>query len=180
MNPLKIILFILFISVISSCAPVLKQDISRTARIDVPFSDIKKYPNFHIGKVYLLGGIIADTKLTERGSIIELIYIPVDSLGYLKETIPSNGRFLAIYPKERGILDPMIYKKGRKITMAGEFLELERGIIDRMEYIYPVFEIKEIYLWEEKKRIYYIPYYPYYYPYPYWWYDPWWRYYPLH
>jgi hypothetical protein len=46
-----------------------------------------------------------------------------------------------------------------------------------MEYSYPVFEIEQIYLWDERKEYYY-PVYPYYYPYPYWWYDPWWRPYP--
>ena len=57
----------------------------------------------------------------------------------------------------------MVYKKGREVTLAGEFLELRKGRIDEMEYVYPVFEIKEIYLWEERQE-YYIPYYyPYYY-----------------
>jgi hypothetical protein len=50
-----------------------------------------------------------------------------------------------------------------------------------MEYLFPVFEIKDIYLWEERKDYYWPAYYPYYY-YPYYnypfLYDPWGRPYP--
>jgi outer membrane lipoprotein len=54
---------------------------------------------------------------------------------------------------------------------------MREGYIDEIEYIFPLFEIKELYLWEVRKDYYYVEPYPYwYYPYPYWRYDPWWRY----
>ncbi|MEW6601792.1 MAG: Slp family lipoprotein, partial [Nitrospirota bacterium] len=64
-------------------------------------------------------------------------------------------------------------------TLAGEFIDMRKGKIGEMDYVYPLFEIKEIYLWEElKERDYYYYYLPP--PYPYWYYgrqpyDPrWW------
>jgi outer membrane lipoprotein len=71
----------------------------------------------------------------------------------------------------------MVYKKGREVTLAGEFVEARKGKIDEMEYVYPVFEIREIYLWEERTG-YYPPnyYYPYYDPFfygPPFMYGPW-------
>ncbi|MDH5203514.1 MAG: Slp family lipoprotein [Nitrospirota bacterium] len=163
--------------ILFSCAPVLREEIMKIASRDVPISDMRKNPIFYSGKLFILGGLIVNTKLTERGSLIEAVYVPVDSRGYLKDVESLNGRFLAIFPKEKGILDPLIYRKGREITLAGAFIETRTGKIDEMEYTYPVFEIKELYLWEE--RYYITPAYPlWYHYYPYWWYDSWWGFYP--
>ena len=168
--------FIIFsMLILSSCAPVLRQDIMQTAIREFSLSDIKNNPDSYRGKIFVFGGSIVQTKVTEKGSQIEALFIPVDSRGYLKDVEP-DGRFLAILPKERGILDPLIYRKGRFITVAGEFTGIRQGKIDEMEYGYPAFEIVDIYLWKESSLYYPDYYYPYGYPYPYWyWYDPWWR-----
>jgi len=71
--------------------------------------------------------------------------------------------------------------------LAADFLELRKGKIDDMEYTYPVFVIRQVYLWDEYRYYnnYWPGYYPYYYPnyYPYYYrsrylYDPWMRPYP--
>jgi outer membrane lipoprotein len=172
----KIFLITVASLMFSSCAPVLDRQLMNEGVRNVPFSQLREAPDAYRGKIFILGGLIVETRFTGKGSQIEALSLPVDSYGYLKETEHSMGRFLAIYPSERGFLDPLVYEKGREITLAGEFLEIRKGTIDEMEYAYPVFEIKQIYLWEERE--YYYPDYPYYYPYPYWWYDPWWRSYP--
>ena len=109
--------------------------------------------------------------------MISAIFVPVDSMGYLKDSGVFNSRFLAIYPKEKGFLDPLIFLQEREITVAGEFKGTRSGRIDEMEYTYPLFEIKDIYLWEERMD-YYIapPFYPLW-DYPGMYYGPWWRYY---
>lgn len=141
-------------------------------------------PEVFAGKLFILGGIIVDAKLVEQGSQIEALLVPVDRYGYLKEDAGYHGRFIALVPRSRGILDPMIYKKGREITVAGDFVEVRKGKIDEMEVRYPVFEVREVHLWEEFRGYPYYyawppsysPYYtPYYSPYLY---DPWWRPYP--
>jgi outer membrane lipoprotein len=173
----KIFLIAVASLILSSCAPVLSRQLMNEGVRNVPFSLLREAPDAYQGKIFILGGLIVETRFTEKGSQIEALSVPVDSYGYLKETEHSLGRFLAVYPKEKGLLDPLVYEKGREITLAGAFLEIRHGTIDEMEYSYPVFEIEQIYLWDERKEYYY-PVYPYYYPYPYWWYDPWWRPYP--
>lgn len=164
-----------------SCAPVLTRNVMQTGIYDARFSELREFPVLNKGKLFILGGIIVKTTLTKEGSLIEAIYVPVNSLGYLKSYGTSNERFLALY-RGTAILDPIIYDEKREITVAGEFIETRKGIIGEMDYIYPLFEIKEIYLWEEYEEPVYSPY-PYYYPpyyrhyryYPY--YDPfypWW------
>lgn len=173
----KFYLIVLVIMLLFSCTYVIRKDLIDIAIIDVPFSEISANPDPYRGKIFMLGGIIVNTKIIEKGSLIEAVYVSVDSRGYLEEVRHPNGRFLAFYPKEKGLLDPQIYHGGRKITIAGEFIETRTGKIDEMEYTYPFFEIKDIHLWEER-RFYYMrpPYPPWYYPYPYWWYEPGWRY----
>jgi outer membrane lipoprotein len=158
-----------------SCAPVLNRELMKEGARNASLEELKANPDAHKGRLYILGGLIVETRLTDKGAQIEVLSVPVDSRGYLKESQRADGRFLAIYPRSKGLLDPVVYKKGREVTLAGEFLETKKGKIDEMEYVYPVFEIKQIYLWEEQPQYYNVyPYYPYYYyPYPYW-YNPYW------
>ena len=164
---------------LAACSPVLNRELMKQGMRDVPYYQLREAPDAYKGKLYILGGVIVNTRLTESGSQIEALFAPVDSYGYLKEGVYGQGRYLALYPKSKGLLDPVVYKKGREITLAGEFLEVRKGKIDEMEYAYPVFEIREIYLWEEYRSYYapYYPYYPYYYNSPFL-HDPWGRPYP--
>jgi len=76
----------------------------------------------------------------------------------------SEGRFLILTDK---YLDPYIFRRGKKITIAGEILGEKIKPLGEMDYRYPIVSSKQIYLWPE---YYYRPY-PYYY-----YYDPWWGY----
>ena len=150
--------------VLAACSPVLNREVMKEGVREFSLNYLRETPEVFQGKLFILGGLIVETRFTENGSQIEALYVPVDSYGYLAKSAQSQGRFIAVFPKSKGLLDPMVYKRGREITLAGEFLEARKGRIDKMEYVYPVFEIKEIYLWEESKD-YGWPAYPYYYPY---------------
>jgi outer membrane lipoprotein len=156
-----------------ACAPVLHQDLMKEGERNVSLHELRANPEAHKGRLYILGGVIVETRFVQNGSQVEILSFHVDSYGSLKETDPSEGRFLAIYPRDKGLLDPVVYKKGRKVTLAGVFLDARPGKIDDMEYVYPVFEIRQIYLWDEEREYTTYPYYPYYYTSPYW-YHPYW------
>ncbi|MGC1456183.1 MAG: Slp family lipoprotein [Nitrospirota bacterium] len=176
---MKMIFFIVSTAlVLSACSPVLTREVMREGVRDISFNQLREAPDAYKGKLFILGGLIAETRFSEKGSQIEALRVTVDSLGYLRGSERTQGRFLALYPKSKGLLDPMVYKRGREITMAGEFVDVRKGKIDEMEYVYPVFEIREIYLWQEQKEYYgtnyYYPYYydPFYYRSPFM-YDSW-------
>lgn len=177
----RTVLVIVGLLMLSACSPVLNRELMKEGARDFSFAYLRETPEVFKGKLFILGGLISETKLTEKGAQIEALYVPVTSYGYLRSGARQEGRFQALYPKSRGILDPLVYKKGREVTLAGEFIEARKGKIDEMEYLFPVFEIREIYLWEERKDYYWPAYYPYYY-YPYYsypfLYDPWGRPYP--
>ncbi|MEK6813955.1 MAG: Slp family lipoprotein [Nitrospirota bacterium] len=161
---------------LSSCASVLPRDLVRSADRTTPPSSIIKDPDRYKGKLFVFGGTIVETRVTAEGSLIEALHRPVDAWGYIRRAQRPDGRFLAIYPKERGVLDPLIYGPGREITLAGTFVGSRSGKIGEIETSFPLFEVKEIHLWVEIETR-YPPPYPYWsYPYPYWMYDPWWPY----
>ena len=85
---------------------------------------------------------------------------PLDRFGNIIDEDVSEGRFIITTAK---YLDPLIYRQGRDITVAGVLTGSRERLIGEIEYTYPVFEAREIYLFKEEK------FFPY--PYPYW-YDP--------
>jgi outer membrane lipoprotein len=173
-----IIVAIAFI-MLTSCMSVIRKDLMDTGTRHFSFADLLKNPAAYQGKLFILGGRIVDTKLTRRGSLIEAIYVPVDWTGALKDIEPPARRFLALYPKDRSILDPVIYKRDRAVTIAAVFEGTETGKIDEMDYVFPSFQVVQIYLWEKRLPITCGPYPgPCGGPYPYWgsWYYGGWMY----
>lgn len=180
-NPARLVLFCTLMLLQSCATPVIKSDLMQKAAILVPWSDMGNNPDAYRAKLYVLGGIIVSSRLTETGSLVEAAYVPVDANGYLLDINNPGGRFMAFYPKAKGILDPLVYRKGRMMTLVAEFVELRQGKIDEMSYTFPFFEIVDLYLWQEARVVPVVPYpYPWYpypwHPYPYWpYYGPFYR-----
>lgn len=180
---MKRLLSLIIITVfISSCAHVISRQSREKARTDVSFSFLQKNIDKFIGSTFIFGGVIINIQNTDEGTIIEARHSPIDFQGAIIDPDVSEGRFMAMF---NGYLDPLIYKKGREITIAGELIGSREKTIGEIQYSYPLFAIREIFLWKEKKEFYAYPPPPYPYPYywyrpPYWWYDPWWYrpYYP--
>ncbi len=159
------VILILLCAAVTSCAPVLRHDLMEAGIREFSLPDVVKSPDAYEGKLFVFGGIIVTTKATPEGSLIEALLVPVNARGYLKDVDAPQNRFLALFPKESGFLDPIIFKKNREITIAAEFKGLREGEIDEMLYTYPFFVIRQLYLWAERPEY----YWPYYEPYPYWW-----------
>jgi outer membrane lipoprotein len=159
----------------SSCAHVISKDTLSKARKDVSFSVVAKDPFFYEGSFFVWGGVIVKASLTNKGSVIEIIQVPLNRYGAPEDTDVSEGRFLV---RSKRHLDPLIYEKGREITVAGILMGSAKGKLGKIEYVYPVLEAREIFLWKEE-QYYYPPYY-----YDPWYYDPWyydpWYYGPRH
>jgi outer membrane lipoprotein len=186
MNKLIVVPLLMMLAV--SCAPVLSQNILQQGIYNPNLTELKENPILNDRKLFIFGGIIVNTTATKEGSLIEGIYVPVTGRGYFRGWYrEGGGRFMAIY-REKEILDPLIYSEKREVTLAGQFIGTRKGKIGEMDYEFPFFEIKEIYLWQEynnRGSYYYYPshyyypsyyrghyrdpyYYPYYYPWRYW------------
>lgn len=174
----KFLILVVLTLLLSACTPVLNRSYINEGEREVSFSALRQNPTRYRGRLYVLGGVIIDARLTEEGTRMETIQVPVDRYGYFQDRGRSEGRYLAL---SKQMLDPEVYRKGRRITLAGEFVGLRKAMIDKMEYVYPVFEIRQIHLWERERTYfpayyYYDPWYdPWFYPYPYYYRNPWWR-----
>ncbi len=134
----------------ASCSvPVLRSDLLHDGIRDIPMPQLAQDPAPYTGKLFILGGAIVTTTVTQSGSTVEALDIPVDSAGHLKQGQPPSGMYIGFYASELGVLDPAVYRPGRMITLAGEFTELRPGQMGGKQYDFPFFVIRQIYLWEE-------------------------------
>lgn len=163
---------------VASCvAPVLSKNYLQEGERTVSFVQLRESAEQYQGRLFILGGVIIRTRLTQAGSQIEAMHVPVDGSGYFEERGRSEGRYFALLPKDGAIL--AVYRRGRRVTLAAEFAGIQKGRIDEMEYAYPVFRIKQVYLWPRERAYVYPPSYyydPWFYPYPYFYGHPWWVY----
>jgi outer membrane lipoprotein len=154
---------------ISGCAHVISKDLRNHSDLSLTLSQVNRDPNAYKGKSVIWGGEIIETVNQKDGTTqIEVFQRPLGWRGEPKETLASEGRFLVLVEK---YLDPYIFRRGRRITVAGEIQGEMIKPLGQMDYRYPLLLSKQIHLWNE---YYYVPYpYPYY---PWWYYDPWWGY----
>jgi outer membrane lipoprotein len=177
----KLWLFGLALILMFGCSyPISKSLRQEAKKENLTFPMVLHDPAAFRGSMVLWGGEIIETVNLQHGSEIILLETPLDYQEMPESAIHSEGRFIA---RTQEFLDPAVYKKGKKVTLAGEVAGGEKRPLGKTEYIYPVVEIKEIHLWKEERKYYYPwpyygwpwgwhgPYGPYYGPYPpYYWY----------
>ena len=166
-----ILICLLSLSVLS-CVHVISRESRSTAVKDLPFSRLIGNTSAYLDKMFIFGGLIAETKITDQGTEIEVVQSPLDGFGSIIDEDVSEGRFIL---RTAGNLDPMIYRQGRYIVMAGILTGSRKKMFSDIEYNYPVFEAKEIYLWKEEEYYLYPDMYPYWYGpfyYPSFYYSP--------
>jgi len=151
---------------VCGCSHVLSSDIRQEVDATVTFSDLQNAPDAFRGRTVLLGGVIVATENGEDGTLMEVYQTEMNTVGEPVRVDQSGGRFLAFYG---GFLDGEIYRKGRKVTMAGVVQGAKMKRLGELSYRYPYLMVRELHLWKEENT------------YPYGVYgrgrpDPWWGY----
>lgn len=170
----RYLLYLLFVLLLASCAHAISEGLRKEAVTDVPFSAVRMNIEDYKGRTFVWGGFIVNTVSKDEGTYMEVVQNPLNRYGRIVDTDVSGGRFLGFSEKQ---LDPLIYEKGRLVTVAGELTGSLQAERDGTTYLYPVLRLMEIRLWKEEPL--YPPDYWYWDRYPYWWYGPWgyWPYY---
>ena len=150
--------------ILAGCAPVISTNLREQTDPSLTFGEVIRNPDAFKGRTVIWGGEIIETTNEKDGdTVLEIFQRPLSWREEPQETAASEGRFLVRVEK---YLDPYVYRRGRKVTVAGEVLGEEVRPIGKMDYRYPLILSKELYLWT-----YYYPYsyspYPYDYGYPY-------------
>ncbi|MFQ5441368.1 MAG: Slp family lipoprotein [Thermodesulfobacteriota bacterium] len=159
---MKKIMLIALIVLLSGCASVISKDILKEVDRDITLDLVQADPASFTGRKVLWGGSIISTENLETVTVIEVLEtrlafedVPADS--------GSRGRFLV---EAARYLDPAVYKKGMKVTVAGVVKGVRVKKIGRMDYTYPVLAPLEVKLIEPLPELFYRDY-----PQPYWWYN---------
>ena len=160
-----------------SCSVISKQTLKEIS-VSLPFEILLKDPAKYKGNTVILGGYILEIRNFSDKTMIIILQSPLqfgDDPGFKDE---SKGRFMVTH---KGFLDPEIYRKDRKITVAGIIVGLTSEPVNQGTYNYITLQSREIYLWPDYDYNQYGPYYydpfypyhynrpPYYYKDPYYW-----------
>ncbi|MDA8388777.1 MAG: Slp family lipoprotein [Nitrospiraceae bacterium] len=164
---LAVVCLFALLGVLTACAsPAINSELLRRGARNVSLRALAADPGLYRGRLFILGGKIISTRVTDEGSVIEALNIPVNSDGVPETVMAAGGRYLAVRSRANGILDPAVYKKGAYITVAGYFTGTRIAKLDSGHYTFTVFNIARIRLW--KKPMLNTtpppPYYPYYGP----------------
>lgn len=96
------------------------------------------------------GGVIAAIENKKEFTVIEVVNIDLTSNAKPKNIDESSGRYRLYY---KGLLDPVIFKPGKKLTVIGKVAEPETGKIGEQAYLFPVLMASGIHLWKDVERV---------------------------
>lgn len=164
MNVLKAVWSAIFMGFFLISCSVISSQVRKESVMSVKFKTLVKDTGEYLGNTVILGGYILETQNLADESSIKVLQTPLGLGETPKSRDDSQGRFIISH---KGFLDPEIYRKDRKITVAGTIVGTVKEKVDHFTQTYLKLESREIYLWP-KEIDYFRPYYdPWYYPYPY-------------
>ena len=116
----------------------------------VEFAQAKSLNSAIVGQKARWGGVIASVKNNAKNTMVEVVNFPLTGSLRPKSGDETEGRFRLYF---NGLLDPVIYQKGRSITAVGNVAELEAGKIGDHEYQFPVLKDASVHLWKKVQRV---------------------------
>jgi outer membrane lipoprotein len=132
---------------LAGCSHVISKEVLKEVDRNVTFAQVAKAPDAYKGKTVLFGGDIIETQTLPDKTVIIVLQRPIGRRGEPAAGDVSEGRFIIQTP---GFLDPAIYSPGRKVTVAGTVFGKEMRPLGKIEYMYPIIEKRELYLWPEE------------------------------
>jgi outer membrane lipoprotein len=114
----------------------------------VTFTDLQKQPERYRGVVVILGGQIIETVVKESETRVQVLQLPLAAQQRPDNAAPSQGRFIVIFSR---FADPLVYEKGRKITVAGVVQGSQVIVVSERPYSVPVLLERETYLWKTEE-----------------------------
>jgi len=153
----------LLLAGLGGCTYPIAREYRLEARKDLTVLKVQDNPDEYKGLIVVWGGIILGTANDPNSTELTILRTPLDAVGYPAGRADAEARFLA---RTGQFLDPEIYHRGRRVTLAGEIAGVEKHPLGKTEYVYPVLTIKQIYLWRPQPAPEPYSVYP-------WYYDDW-------
>ena len=165
---LRLILTLMVLPLLYSCS-VISTEMKTEAGPDVDFGHIMAHTDGYLGQTVILGGYIVDIENREKTTLITVLHSPLDMSDSPVAKDSSQGRFIVVAD---GFLDPAVYAKDRRVTVAGVVERPEFRRIGTKKVKVLKLRSREIYLHTERV--------PGYYDHGYYGHDPFYHSYPRH
>ncbi len=161
MNQSRTVLFLILVASFAISCSVISSEVKSEAVPPMPFRTLVREADQYVGKTVILGGYILETRNNPGETMIEILQTPLKLGEEPKSRDLSEGRLIVSHD---GFLDPEIYSKDRKVTVAGTLISCSVDGVDICRI-----ESREIYLWSQYEFRYPYGYYggPVLYPYGY-------------
>lgn len=147
---------VLFLLLLSSCSLVPEPLEVENETALIPYQAANNY----IGSMARWGGQIVNVNVEDEYTVLEVVQMSLNTTARPQNKNESAGRFKVYF---KGLLDPVIYKKGKNVTALGTIGEPVEGNIGELVYNYPKLIVENVYLWDNPKSarwaVGYNPYY---------------------
>jgi outer membrane lipoprotein len=139
----------LLLLLMAACATVVPPELASQVDKGLTLTKVRMSPAATKGKIVLWGGRIIRTINKPKGTLFEVLQVPLDMEERPKKSYDSEGRFIV---SMSGFFDPEIYHKGRDLTVVGQVAGVENLPIGETKYKYVLLRGKEIKLWEPRPQ----------------------------
>jgi outer membrane lipoprotein len=166
---MKSILTILLCALLTISCSVMSREVRNEAVSTPSFSALIQKADEYRGKTVIVGGYLLNTRNESGQTVITVLQAPLVPGGKPGLRDRSQGRIIITTSQ---FLDPEIYARDRKITVAGKVIGSSLDEADKAPFPYLKLESRELYLWPKYDQTRYRHRYPY--DDPFWdWDDPW-------
>lgn len=101
------------------------------------------------GRSILWGGTIASIRNLTNGTQLEIVARDLGRHARPRDVDHSDGRFRA---NVTGFLEPQTYAPGREVTVSGQLVASETGVIGEYAYTFPLIAADNIKLWQQRQE----------------------------
>lgn len=142
---MRIALILIIVILASACTTVPEQ-------IQGEFTEVSpaRVDQAVFGSEVRWGGVILSARNTGDQTCFEILSRDLDK--YLRPEVEDEtaGRYIAC---KAGFHDPLVFTKGREVTMTGEIRNIEVRKLDDFDYRYPVLDVDHLVLWEKRRNV---------------------------
>ncbi len=102
------------------------------------------HPRLTRGARVRWGGLVVRDHVGPTHSTLTILAYPLNGRGRPRLRRMPEGRFQAVAP---GYLDPVLFARGRQVTVVGTVIGTRAGLIGEARYVYPRVQILATHLW---------------------------------
>ena len=169
------VMFSVLFALCGCSGAVISKQIRAEATPISGFDEVRQNPDKFKDRTIIVGGEIINVRNHEdQSTTLVVLAFPLDGTEMPEKWANGQGRFMV---KTSEFLDPVVYRQGRNVTVAGIVTGVEVEPVGDLKYRYVVMKSLQIYLWPRlyPRRVYMG--YPYWhrYPYEYEYWEPWWE-----